>query len=287
MSPLYRKVTRLTPYLRESAIATEQRIADLHILIGAVGVPVTVAQVALEKLPLIMSGALYIGIMCIFLLYATIYRRWAPWQRHPLILTAGVVTLLDLIVATVIILNTGGLASPFWGLWAAVTLSYVIRFRFRWQEAFTTAGLFLLTIWTVWRLAPVQVVSVQECVVGFGFSLIGILGIGRILVSSERQAIHNGMAAEDATIHRIVNTVQHEVNNPLTIATGNLELLRQQDSGCSPVGLDKIEAALERISRAVAQLRVLEHDRSISGEGLLARFPLQEEREALEEREEE
>ncbi|MFC1628228.1 histidine kinase dimerization/phospho-acceptor domain-containing protein [Gemmatimonadota bacterium] len=281
MHPLDKSATRLAPYLRESALETEKKIADLHVLIGVVGVPVTVAQVAHGLLPLIMSGAVYIGIMCTFLLYATIYRQWAPWRRYPLILTAGVITILDLMLASIIILNTGGLASPFWGLWAAVTLSYVIRFRFRWQEAVTTAGLFLLTIWIVWQLAPVQVVSVLTSIIGFAFSLMGILGIGRILVSSERRAINNGMAAEEETIHRIVNTVQHEVNNPLTIATGNLELLRQQDSECSPAGLDKIEAALERIGRAVSQLRELEQDRLVSGEGPLERFPLQEEQQKL------
>jgi len=187
-----------------------------------------------------------------------------------------------MVVATVIIINTGGMASSFIGLWAAAALSYVIRFRFGWKEMSATLVLFLVTLLVTHGLAPVENAPWHSALVGFGFSLFGILGIGRILVSSERQAIRNGMAAEDEAIHRIVNTVQHEVNNPLTIATGNLELLRQQDSGCSPVGLDKIETALERIGRAVAQLRELEHDRSISGEGLLERFPLQEEQEVLE-----
>ncbi len=286
MHPLDEKVTRLTPYLRESAIETEQKIANLHVLIGITGFVVSFFLVIFEILPLVMSGTLYLGILFFFLLCATIYSRWAPYRRYQLSLTAGVITILDLLVATVIVLNTGGLASSFWGLWAAAALSYVIRFRYRWQEMAATVVLFLMTIWMVGRFAPVQIVSIHSTIVGFGFSLIGILGIGRILVNSERQAIRNGMATEDETIHRIINTVQHEVNNPLTIATGNLELLKQQDSGASIVGLDKIEEALSRIGKAVSQLRELEFDRSISGKGLLERFPLQEEQEVLEEREE-
>ncbi len=286
MHPLDEKVTRLTPYLRESASETEQRIANLHVLIGITGCVMSVLLVMFDMLPLIMPAWLYLGILFSFLLCATIYSRWAPYRKYQLSLTAGVITILDLLVATVIVLNTGGLASSFWGLWAAATLSYVIRFRYRWQEVAATVVLFLMTILIVGRFAPVQIVTIQSTIVGFGFSLIGILGIGRILVNSERQAIRNGMAAEDETIHRIINTVQHEVNNPLTIATGNLELLKQQDSGASIVGLDKIEEALSRIGKAVSQLRELEHDRLVSGEGLLERFPLQEEQEALEEREE-
>lgn len=277
MHPLDDSATRLTPYLRKSAIATEQKIAALHVLIGITGCVMSVFLVVFDMLPLIMPAWLYLGILFSFLLYAIIYSWWAPYRRYLLALSAGMITLLDLLIATVIILNTGGLVSPFWGLWAAAALSYVIRFHYGWKEITATLALFLVTVLFVESAAPPILIPAHSTIVGLGFSLLGILGIGRILVNSERKAIRKGLAAEDETIHRIVNTVQHEVNNPLTIATGNLELLRLQESGESIAGLDKIEEALKRIGTAVSQLRELELDRSISGEGLLERFPLQEE----------
>ena len=277
MHPLDDSATRLTPYLKESAIATEQKIANLHVQIGVIGCAVSIPLVVFEMLPLIMPAWLYLGILFSFLLYAIIYSWWAPYRRYLLALSAGMITLLDLLIATVIILNTGGLGSPFWGLWAAAALSYVIRFHYGWKEITATLVLFLVTVLFVESAAPPIIIPASSTIVGLGFSLLGILGIGRILVNSERKAIRKGLAAEDETIHRIVNTVQHEVNNPLTIATGNLELLRLQESGESIAGLDKIEEALKRIGKAVSQLRELEFDRSISGEGLLERFPLQEE----------
>lgn len=285
MHPLDENATRLTPFLRESAITTEQKIAKLHVLIGVTGFTMSFFLVMFEMIPLVMSGALYLGILFLFLLYAIVYSRWAPYRRYKLALTAGVITILDLLVATVIILNTGGLASSFWGLWAAVALSYVIRFHYGWKEITVTLVLFLVTLKIVHMLAPMEGFPLHSAAIGFGFSLLGILGIGCILMNSERQAIRNGLAVEDETIHRIINTVQHEVNNPLTIATGNLELLKLQESGESIAGLDKIEEALKRIGNAVSQLRELEFDRSISGEGLLERFPLQEKQEKMEERE--
>ena len=277
MHPLDERANRLTPYLRVSAITTEHRIADLHVLIGIVGCIVSIPMVVFNFLPLIIPGALYLGAMFLFLLYAIIYRRWAPYLKYPLAISAGTITILDLLVATVIIVNTGGLESANWGLWMAAALSYVIRFRFGWREIAVTLVLFLLTFGVVRGLAPASNLPWQSVIVGWGFSLIGILGIGRIMVNSERRAIRNGMATEEETIHRIVNTVQHEVNNPLTVATGNLEMLRLHESGDHTAGLDKIEEALSRIARAVSQLRVLEHDRSVSGDGPLERFPLQEE----------
>jgi len=286
MHPLDDSATRLTPYLKKSAIATEQKIANLHVLIGVIGLPISILMVVRDMLPLIVTGEFYLGVLFIFVVYAFVYKLWAPYRRYPLVVTAGILTVLDLIVASFIALNSGGLTSANWGLWAAVALSYVIRFRYGWKEITITFILFIITQTVVHNLAPNENFPLYLALVGFGFSLMAILGIGRILTHIERKAILDGIATEDETIHRIVNTVQHEVNNPLTIATGNLELLKLQESGESIAGLDKIEEALKRIGKAVSQLRELEFDRSISGEGLLERFPLQEEQEALEEREE-
>jgi len=287
LHPLENNNDRLTPYLRESAIETEQKIAALHVLIGVFGCIVSVLLVVNDMLPLQMAPLLYLGILFFFLVYALVYHLWAPWHRYPLTVTAGSLVVLDLLVATVIMINTGGLASSFWGLWAAAALSYGLRFRYGWREMTVTAALFLVTIWTVAQVAPTQIISAHGNIVGFAFSLLGILGIGRILVNSERQAIRDGIAAEDETIHRIINTVQHEVNNPLTIATGNLEMLKMEEACDSMAELDRIEEALERIGKAVNHLRDLEFNRSVSGEGLMERYPLHEEQAQLDAAEEE
>lgn len=270
--------TRLGPYIVAAAVETEERIARLHVVIGILGCVFSVYLVTGRMLPLVMSGGLYLGILFFFLIYATVYLVWKPYRRYRLPMVAGIITLLDLGIATVIVVNTGGLVSTFWGLWAAAALSYVIRFRYGLREGMVTAILFLGTVELVRSSVPVTVMPPTGIFVGLGFSLFGILGIGRILVNSERRAIRNGMTTECETIHRIVNTVQHEVNNPLAVASGNLQLLRRSITAEEyHAWVEKIEEALIRISAAVERLRELEEDRVVAGDGITERYSVEQE----------
>ncbi|MCK4772748.1 MAG: hypothetical protein KAT18_07490 [Candidatus Latescibacteria bacterium] len=274
--------TRLGPYLRANAIETEHQLAIIHVVIGILGCAVSVFLVWKDLLPLLVPGWFYLSGLFFFLVYATVYIIWAPYRKYSLWITAGVITLLDLSIATLIILNTGGLGSTFWGLWAAVALTYIIRFRFGWIEGIVTLLLLSGTFVLAGNMAAESDIPSHGAIVGVVFSLIAILSSGYILVSRERKAVRQGMMAECETIHRIVNTVQHEVNNPLTVASGNLQLLKAETTEETFMSrMDKIEEALARIGTAVEQLSELQEDHAITGEGLVERYPLREEQKSL------
>lgn len=228
-------------------------------------------------LPLIMPPIIYLGIILIYLFFSLIYYYWAPFKRYNVLVAARIATLLDLIAVTVVLLNSGGLDSPFWALWATVSLIYVIRFPFRWIEGIITAALFLITVEMIRSLVPTLSTAIPVTLIGVGLSLVVLIGSGLILVSSERSAIRKGITAERETIRRIVNTVHHEVNNPLTVLSGNLQLLKRAEfSEKEESWLNAMDEAIARIEDAVSQLRELEEERIISGEGLLERYPIQE-----------
>ena len=129
---------------------------------------------------------------------------------------------------------------------------------------------------------PDPEISMHGAIVGIAFSLMAIILTGYILVHREREAIRLGMKQESEAIRRLVNTVQHEVNNPLTVASVYLTLL-QDDSPDEDLDskLEKIETALEQIGTAIEQLRELEKVRIVSGAGLIERYPLREERASI------
>ena len=275
--------TRLAPYLRSSMVETEHRLAKVHVIIGVLGCAVSVYLVLQDMLPLIMPGWLYLSGLFLFLVYATVYYIWAPYRTHSPYLTAGIITFLDLLVATLIILNTGGLESTFWGLWAAVALTYIIRFRFGWTEGIILVLLLAGTIILGATLVGQFSLPAHGAIVGTAFSLLAVLSGGYALVGREREAIRKGIDAENQAIQRIVNTVQHEVNNPLTIANGNLSLLKDHATEASfRAKLDKIEDALKRIGAAVEQLKELEAGSPVAGVGTIERYPLSEQAEIRE-----
>ena len=274
--------TALPILMGASTLATEHRLAQLHVLIGIFGCTISYFLVAADMLPLIMPGWLYLSGLFFFLIYAVIYLAWSPYRKYDLRVTAGILTILDMATATLIILNTGGLLSTFWGLWAAVVLAFIIRFQFSWRNGVIVFLLFCLTMLAA-ALSMPEVsglgISLHGAIVGIAFSLMAIILTGYILVHREREAIRLGMKLESEAIHRLVNTVQHEVNNPLTVASGNLMLLHGDSSKEDrDAKLQKIEIALERIGMAIEQLRELEEERIVSGIGVVERYPLREER---------
>lgn len=274
--------TNLPIFMGASRLETEHRLARLHVLIGILGFTISYFMVAGNMLPLIMPGWLYLFGLFFFLIYAVIYLVWSPYRKYDIRVTAGILTILDLATATLIILNTGGLLSTFWGLWAAVVLTFIIRFQFSWKNRIAVFLLLCLTVLVAALSMSDQVISVHGAIVGIVFSLMAIILTGHILVHRELEAIKLGMKHENEAIHRLVNTVQHEVNNPLTVASGNLMLLNadsseeERDSKLEMIGI-----ALEQIKKAIEQLRELEEVRIVSGIGLVERYPLREERTSI------
>ncbi len=254
------------------ALEIERRLAWTHVVIGVSGVAVSLLLALNDHLALLTPTPVYLGGLGFFFIYALVYALWAPYRRFPLEYAAGTIALLDLAVATLIILNTGGIGSTFWGLWAAVALTYVLRFRTGWLQVLLLAGTLLATIaLSLTCVPPLDGASPYLMGSGVVFSLGAILSAGYVLASSERRAIQEGLIAECVAIQRLVNTVQHEVNNPLTIASGSVHMLKGklgEDSAreCRP-SLENISGALERIREAVERLGELEQDRLVETVG--------------------
>jgi|GEM_PF-4753818 len=70
-----------------------------------------------------------------FLTYTVVYRLWRPYRRYNLTWSARVVVFMDYCVALVLIINNGGLQSPYWALMALVALEYTLRFGYTLHSA--------------------------------------------------------------------------------------------------------------------------------------------------------
>jgi signal transduction histidine kinase len=268
-----RTAPTLIPFVWARNIETEHRLALVHVGIGIAGVVVSLVPSYFRLLPVIMPGSVYLGILISFLVYSVIYVLWSPYRRYSLRRSAAAITILDIIVATFIILNTGGIASTFWGLWAAVVLTYTIRFPVRWWHWPALAVVFGGIVTAAFLVVPIVPVNRIVLVMGVTFSMAAVLASGLVLVAAERRAVRDGMSTEHKMIHRIINTVQHEINNPLTIAGGNLNRIQHQPtSGELRNWLRNIEESLQRISTAVERLKDLEEDRIVETVGSVEWF---------------
>jgi len=268
-----RAAPTLIPFIWARNIETEHRLALVHVGIGIAGVAVSLVPSYFRLLPVILPSSLYMGILISFLMYSVIYVLWSPYRRYSLRRSAAVITILDIIVATLIILNTGGIASTFWGLWAAVVLTYTIRFPVRRWHGPALAVVFSGIVTTTFLVVPIGPVNRIVLVMGVIFSMAAVLASGLVLVAAERRAVRDGVSAEHNVIHRIINTVQHEINNPLTIAGGNLNRIQHQPTSDELRDwLLNIEESLQRISTAVERLKDLEEDRIVETVGAVEWF---------------
>jgi len=262
----------LAPYVEARAVETEGVLAWTHLALGVTGLAVSLVLAYHEQFTLVTSDSLYLAGLGFFMLYALVYALWAPYRRFPLELSAGLLVLLDLAIVTLIILNTGGIGSTFWGLWAAVALTYILRFRTGWSQLLLLVLLFLSTAaLSLTYVPPADPVPLSVNLAGVVFSMAAILAAGFILASLERKAIREGLIAECMAIQRVINTVQHEVNNPLTVASGSVHILQDKlektaAQECRP-SLENIRGALERIRLAVERLDELEQNRLVEAVG--------------------
>ncbi len=267
--------TLIAQFLQTGAIETEQKMARLRVGIGVLAIAISPYLVTMKLLEPVMDSLLYLGFILAYLIYALTYYMWAPYRRFSLVLAARVSTVIDFAAVTVVLVNSGGLDSPFWALWATVALTYVIRFHFGTREGIVTALLFLGTVELCRLVIPTTGENIPVVLVGVGFSLIVLIAGGLLLVHSEREAVRRALTVENEAIHRIVNTVQHAVNNPLAIVSGNLQLLKRRQTGeKEQEWIGAAEEALTSIGDALGQLRELEDQRLTVGRGPLRQYSL-------------
>ena len=262
----------LTPYLRKGADETERWVARIRVVVALVAAVAGPWMALTGRFPLVSPVPLVVAVGLLLLVYAVVYRVWEPWRRHGLGHTARVASLLDLAVVAFIIPNSGGLASPYWGVGAGIVLIYIMRFAITVGEL-VLIGLVYAAVGVVAQLlAPLPAPLVPNAVIGNLLGMLVVIWAGITLVRRERTVMERELESEHRTITRLINTVQHEVNNPLAIASGNIELLKHRQTELPAPYVERIEGALDRIGEAVYRLRELEADRGVSGEGMLERF---------------
>jgi signal transduction histidine kinase len=262
----------LAPYLRKGAEETERWVARIRVVVALVAAVAGPWMALTGRFSLVSPVPLVMAVEFLLLVYAVIYWVWEPWRRHGLRVTARVASLLDLAVVAFIILNSGGLASPYWGVGAGVVLIYIMRYTITAGELVLIGLVFSAVGVVAQLLTPLPAPLVPNAVIGIILSLLVVTWAGITLVRRERAVIERELESEHRTITRLINTVQHEVNNPLAIASGNIELLKYRQTDLPAPYVDRIEDALDRIGDAVRRLRELEAKREVSGEGAMERF---------------
>jgi signal transduction histidine kinase len=262
----------LAPYLRKGAEETERWVARIRVVVALVAAVAGPWMALTGRFSLVSPVPLVMAVEFLLLVYAVVYRVWEPWRRHGLRVTARVASLLDLAVVAFIIPNSGGLASHYWGVGAGIVLIYIMRFAFTAVELVLIGLVFSAVGVVAQLLAPLPAPLVSNAVIGIILSLLVVTWAGITLVRRERAVIERELESEHRTITRLINTVQHEVNNPLAIASGNIELLKYRQTDLPAPYVDRIEDALDRIGDAVRRLRELEAKREVSGEGAMERF---------------
>lgn len=264
------KGTPAEPFLWESALATEQRVAELRV-IAAIFTFTYAAFKFLGGTQIYLTPPwFHAGTVIFFLTYTVVYRLWRPYRRHNLTWSARVVVFMDYCVALVLIINNGGLLSPYWALLALVAMEYTLRFGYTAVELAIGAVVFFGAVTLTNRLDPAPLQIFLNVALGVGMILFLIIQLGLILINREREAIRATFEAELDAITRMVNTIQHEVNNPLTAAKSYLMLIRREGlpEPFSSHG-DRVDEALDRIASVVNRLQQLREKRLIHGIGNL------------------
>jgi signal transduction histidine kinase len=268
--------TILAPYLLKGAENTEMWVARVRVLVALVAVTAGPWMALTGRLPLVSPPALVVTLFVLLFVYALVYRVWEPWRRPGQRYITRMVSMFDLAVVAFIIPNSGGLASPYWGVGAGVVLIFIMRFPITVVEQVLIGLVFVVDGVVAQMLVPLPAPLVLNAVIGILLGMMVVIWAGVMLVRRERAVIEQELETEHRTITRIINTVQHEVNNPLAIASGNVELLKHRSTDRPAPYVDRIEGALDRIGEAVSRLRELEEDRGLSGEGMTERFTRKE-----------
>lgn len=258
--------TPAEPYLRESALAIEQRVADLRMIAAAFTFLYASVKYFSGTQVYLTSSWVYSGTMICFLVYAVGYRIWRPYWRYSLIWSARIVVFMDFCVALVLIINNGALLSPYWALMALVALEFTLRFGYVLIEFVLGTMVFFCGIAITSLHEPSTFTAFLNVALGVGMILYLTIQLGMVLVSREREAIRTAYEAELAAITRIVNTVQHEVNNPLAAAKGNM-MLAQKKGIPEPFVryCTHVNEALDKIGSVVNQLGELQERRTLQG----------------------
>jgi signal transduction histidine kinase len=262
------------PNHRASALKTERQIARLRIFGAVVALGTGIPGILTGVLPIVFPGWLFLSAEAFLLIYAVVYAVWEPYRKFALLTCTRAVTILDLGMSAVFVLNLGGVRSPFWAIFPTVALFYTIRFGSTRLETLTATAFLLGTAVLAHQLEPGASLAFTAIVtLGIGAIMLIVAQGGMILTRREHQALKRAFNAEYRVMARMVNTVQHEVNNPLAVATGNLELIRKQNLLKREARyIDRIEEALRRIDDAVGQMRQIADDPSVSGRGSLERY---------------
>ena len=113
---------------------------------------------------------------------------------------------------------------------------------------------------------PATFIAFLNVALGVGMIIYLIIQMGMVLVGLEREAIRTAYETELVAITRIVNTVQHEVNNPLATAKGNMMLAHKKGIPEPFVTyFNKVNDALDTIGTVVNRLTELEEKRTLQG----------------------
>ncbi len=267
--------TPAEPFLRESALAIEQRIADLRVIAAVFTFIYASVKYFIVNPSVIAASSeqiyltpiwVYAGMVICFLVYAVLYRIWQPYRKYSLIWSTRTVIFLDFCVALVLIINNGALLSPYWALMALVALEYTLRFGYILTEFVIGTFLFFVGIAITGQLEPANLTAFLNVALGVGMIIYLIIQLGMVLISREREAIRTAYETELVAITRIVNTVQPEVNNPLAAAKGNMMLAHKKGIPEPLVTyFNQVNDALDSIGSVVNRLTELEEKRTLKG----------------------
>jgi signal transduction histidine kinase len=256
--------TPAEPFLRESALTIEQRIADLRLIAAVFTFVFASIKYFSHAQEYLTADWVYTGTVICFLVYAVGYRIWEPYLKYSLIWSTRTVIFMDFCVALVLIINNGALLSPYWALLVLVALEYTLRFGYLLIEFAFGAFLFFVGVAISSLLDPANRIAFLNVALGVGMIIYLIIQLGMVLVSREREAIRTAYETELAAITRIVNTVQHEVNNPLAAAKGNMMLAHKKGIPEPLVTyFNQVNDALDSISSVVNRLDELEEKRTL------------------------
>jgi signal transduction histidine kinase len=172
-------------------------------------------------------------------------------------------------------MNNGGFFSPYWALLALVALIYVVRFGRTLLEYIGGLLVFIGAIAVTQHLQMADWLALLNILIGVGLIITLIVEVAVLLVGREREAITGTFEMELNAVRRMVNTIQHEIYNPLAAAKGNVDLIRQHEVPDAFAGnLDSLDQALRTIETVVQRLQRLERERLVRGIGNLEVYSL-------------
>ena len=212
-------------------------------------------------LPLRVSRGAFVAVAVGFLVYAILYLVARPWVRMGVRAAARFSTLMDLGSVLFYIVNTNGLTSPMWMGVPLILLAYTMRFGYSATDLVIWAGSFAVMAVVSSAVVPndagIATVTLTATLIISGFTI----ALTQMMVRQEREAYRRALGAENRAMDLMIQTLQHDVNNPLAILSGNIELLEHNSNlPADAPYLLRIRSALRRISHALTRIEDLKHD---------------------------